>query len=311
MKICVIMDPIENISPKKDTSFAILLAAQERKWPIYYAEIHDLYLKGENAFAQVKQLRVTDHEKNWFSIEKTEHLALDFFDVIFMRKEPPIDQTYLHATQILDFAEKKGVRVYNKPQSLRDYNEKLFIHHFSHLAPETLISANQMELRRFISTHQICVCKPLDGMGGESIFKVQNDDPNLSVILEILTQKNQKHIVCQRYIPDITQGDKRIILINGEPIPYALARLPQKGETRGNLAAGGSAQGVALSKNDNKICEEVGPFLKKNGILLAGLDVIGDYLTEINITSPTCVRELEGMFKIDITEKILQAIDKN
>lgn len=308
MKVCMIMDPIQHIHPEKDTTFALLLAAQKKHHPIYYAQIDDLFINGNTPYAHAKKLHVQDTQTHWFDIKKQEILPLTFFDIIFMRKDPPVDQAYLHATQILDFAEQNGVRVYNKPQSLRDYNEKLFVHHFAHLAPETLISSNMMQIRQFIAEHEETICKPLDGMGGVHIFKVSASDPNLSVILEVLTQRNRMQIVCQRYLPAIQQhGDKRLILINGKPAPYGLARMPQNGETRGNLASGGRGHGVELTKNDYKICEAVGSFLKEKGILLAGLDVIGDYLTEINITSPTCVREIENIFHIDIASQILQA----
>ena len=304
-KFAMIIDPIEKLHLYKDTSFALLLAAQQKQWPIYYMETTDLFLQADTAHANIKKICV---EKNSFHIKETKTMPLDFFDVIFMRKDPPVDQAYWHATQILDFAEKKGVRIINKPQSLRDYNEKLALHYFPQLCPETLISADMQQLKAFVQSHQETVCKPLDGMGGNSVFKLRHDDPNVSVILETLTQLGKQHIVCQRYLPAILQGDKRLILINGKPLPYGLARMPQAGELRGNLAAGGTGQGITLSKKDHEICEAVGPFLKENGIFLAGLDVIGEHLTEINITSPTCIREISAIFQIDVASMILDAL---
>ena len=264
VKFAVIIDPIEQLHLYKDTSFALLLAAQQKRWPIYYMEVTDLFLQADTAHAKIKKIRV---EANGFQVKETKIVPLDFFDVIFMRKDPPVDQIYWHATQILDFAEKKGVRILNKPRSLRDYNEKLALHYFPQLCPETLISADMQQLKAFIDNHQETVCKPLDGMGGSRVFKLHHHDPNVSVILETLTQLGKQHIVCQRYLPAIKQGDKRLILINGKPLPYGLARMPQAGELRGNLAAG--AQGVArpLSKRDVWIAEQVGPVLKEKGLL--------------------------------------------
>jgi len=225
-----------------------------------------------------------------------------------MRKDPPVNSAYIHATQILEFAENQGVRVINKPQSLREYNEKMMIHFFEDLYPETLISARQEDIKNFINTNKTIICKPLDEMGGKNIFKITKTDLNKNVILETLTNYGKQHIVCQRYLPEIKHGDKRILMVKGKPLPYALARLPKAGETRANLASGGMAKGLKLSKRDHEICEILSPFLREKELDFVGLDVIGTYLTEINITSPTCVRELEKIYKINFSKQILDAL---
>jgi len=308
LQIGVIMDPIQSLVIEKDTTFALLLEAMRRHFTIHYMEMNDLFLQDGEPFAFTRLLTVKDDPQNWFSFGKKELQALGQLDVIFVRKDPPMDLTYLHATQLLDLAEKKGARVINKPQSLRDANEKLFATHFSHCMPPTLVSSNKDQIIDFLNQQHDVILKPLDGMGGENIFRVRKNDPNTTVIIENLTLKGSTWIMAQRYIPEITQGDKRILLINGEPVPYALARIPLAGETRGNIAAGGSGVGVELTDRDRWICQQIAPQLQAMGLWFVGIDVIGDYLTEINVTSPTCVRQLDKIYNINIAGKLFDAL---
>ncbi|EKD74615.1 MAG: hypothetical protein ACD_44C00383G0001 [uncultured bacterium] len=308
MKLAVLIDPLESLHREKDTTLGLLLAAQKNKIAIFYMTLEDIFLYNNTPFSYSKKIHLTMHKKKWFEIQKTESLPLSFFDFIFMRKDPPVNSAYIHATQILEFAENQGVRVINKPQSLREYNEKMMIHFFEDLYPETLISARQEDIKNFINTNKTIICKPLDEMGGKNIFKITKTDLNKNVILETLTNYGKQHIVCQRYLPEIKHGDKRILMVKGKPLPYALARLPKAGETRANLASGGMAKGLKLSKRDHEICEILSPFLREKELDFVGLDVIGTYLTEINITSPTCVRELEKIYKINFSKQILDTL---
>ena len=308
MKLAVLIDPLESLHREKDTTLGLLLAAQKNKISIFYMTIEDIFLHNSTPFSYSKKIHLTMHKKKWFEIQKTESLPLSFFDFIFMRKDPPVNSAYIHATQILEFAQNQGVRVINNPQSLREYNEKMMIHFFKDLYPETLISARQEDIKSFINTNKIVICKPLDEMGGKNVFKITKTDLNKNAILETLTNYGKKHIVCQRYLSAIKHGDKRILVIKGKPLPYALARLPKACETRANLASGGMAKGVKLSKRDHEICEILSPFLREKGLDFVGLDVIGNYLTEINITSPTCVRELEKIYKINFSKQILDTL---
>lgn len=311
LELGIIMDPISDIKPNKDTSLALLLKAQSYGWNIHYLEQPDLFLKYGIAWGRTRPLKVYDHAEQWFSLGPVVEQPLDQFDILLMRKDPPVNMAYIYTTNILDHAERNGTLVVNRPQSLRDANEKLFATWFPQCMAPTLVSAYIPQLKDFVQEQGTVVIKPLDSMGGENIFKSHPDDPNLTVILEILTHHGRNPIMVQRYIPEITQeGDKRIILINGEPIPYALARIPQPGEFRGNLAAGGTGIGVKLTERDRWICAQIGPILREKGLFLVGIDVIGDYLTEINVTSPTCVRELEAQFKIDISGKILDVLSE-
>ncbi len=306
----VVMDPIAAIHIKKDTTFAMLLAAEARGWKISYMEQGDLFLRDGRGFARMRGLRVRDDPKHWFDFgaETTEPLAA--LDVILMRKDPPFDMEYVYTTHLLERAEAEGVLVVNKPRALRDCNEKLFTAWFPQCTPPTLVTRNPRQLRDFLHEHGDIILKPLGAMGGSSVFRVREDDPNVNVIIETMTGYARRFIMAQRYIPEITEGDKRILLINGEPVPYALARLPAQGDTRANLAAGGRGVGVPLSARDRWICEQVGPVLREKGLLFVGLDVIGDYLTEINITSPTCARELDALYGLNISEAFLDAVEK-
>lgn len=304
----VIMDPISYINPKKDTTFAMLLEAQQREWPIFYMEQSDLFLQQDKAYARMRCLTVKDNGKNYFKFGKETVQGLDQLAVILMRKDPPVDMQYIYTTQLLDKAEQQGVLVVNKPQSLRDFNEKLFISHFPQCCTPSLVTHHITAVKQFLAEHEDIIVKPLDGMGGSSIFRLRKDDLNINVTLEILTANNQRYMLAQRYIPEITQGDKRILMINGEPVPYALARVAAAGETRANLAVGGKGIGIELSARDRWICQQVGPTLQEKGLYFVGLDVIGDYLTEINITSPTGMRELDEQFKLNSAGLLMDRI---
>jgi len=306
----IVMDPISAITIKKDSSFAMLLAAQAKGWTLYYMEQQDLFLQQGTVSAEMKRLSVAEDAENWYQLEDTETRALADLDVILMRKDPPFDMEYIYSTYLLEQAQQAGVLVVNNPQSLRDANEKLFTAWFPQCCPETLVTRQAHLIRNFHQHVGDMILKPLDGMGGASIFRVKQGDPNLSVIIETLTNFGQTSIMAQQFIPEIAAGDKRILMINGEPVPYALARIPAKGETRGNLAAGGRAEGRPLTEHDRWICQQVGPKLREKGLLFVGLDVIGNYLTEINVTSPTCIRELDQQFNLTIAGDLMDSIEQ-
>lgn len=309
IQLGVVMDPIEAINPRKDSTLAMLLAAQARDWQLFYMEQRDIFVRDGVVFAHASSLQVQDSETQWHTLSPRQLLPLAELDVILMRKDPPLDMQYIHTTYLLELAEASGVLVVNKPQSLRDANEKLYTAWFPQCCPPTLVSRDMNELRRFLDEHGDIIIKPLEGMGGMSIFRLKQGDPNISVAIELLTANGCQYIMAQRYIPEITQGDKRILLVDGEPVPYALARIPAAGETRGNLAAGGRGEGVALTERDYWICQQVKPTLQAKGLMFVGLDVIGDYLTEINVTSPTCIRELDRQFNLDIGGQLMNAIN--
>lgn len=309
IKLGVVMDPIQSIKIQKDSTFAMLLAAQARGWQLEYMELGDLYLRDGEARAHGRELTVTDDPENWFSLGEHKDQPLSALNVLLMRKDPPFDTEFLYATQILSNAEAAGVLVVNQPQALRDANEKLACAWFPQCTPATLVSRDQVQLRAFLQEQGDVIIKPLDAMGGASIFRIRTDDPNISVIFETLTGYGSRYAMAQRFIPEIIHGDKRILLIDGEPVPYALARVPAKGETRGNLAAGGKGMGVALTDRDRWICAQVAPRLKAMGLLFVGLDVIGDYLTEVNVTSPTCIRELDAQYGLDIAGQLMDVIE--
>lgn len=308
-RIGIVMDPISAINIKKDSSFAMLLAAQAKGWTLLYMEQRDLFLRDGKVMAAMRPLRVQEDPHNWFQLEAPITVPLKSLDVVLMRKDPPFDMEYIYSTYLLEQAQAGGVLVVNHPQSLRDANEKLFTAWFPQCCPPTLVTRQKQLIRDFQAEHGELIIKPLDGMGGASVFRVAQDDPNFSVIVETLTDLGQKSVMVQRYIPEIKDGDKRILMINGEPVPYALARIPAAGETRGNLAAGGRAEGRELTEHDRWICQQVGPTLRDKGLLFVGLDVIGDYLTEINVTSPTCIRELDHAFDLNIAGDLMDAIE--
>lgn len=310
IKLGIVMDPIASINIKKDTSFAMLLEAQRRGWQIHYMEMGDLYLHAGEGRARTRQLTVKQDQDNWFNFGTEQDLPLHDLDVILMRKDPPFDTEFIYATYILERAEVKGTLVVNKPQSLRDCNEKLFTAWFPELTPDTLVSRSAARIREFHQQHGDIILKPLDGMGGASIFRIKQDDPNLSVIIETLTEHGSRFCMAQNFLPAIKDGDKRILVVDGEPVPYCLARIPAQGETRGNLAAGGRGEARPLSASDWEIARAVAPTLKEKGLIFVGLDVIGDRLTEINVTSPTCAREIEAAFPVSITGMLIDAIEK-
>lgn len=310
-KIGIVMDPVQAINTKKDSSFAMLLAAQARGWQIFYMQQADLVLRDGQVLASMAALTVQDDPYDWYQLGDAQIAPLHSLDAILMRKDPPFDMEYIYSTYLLEQAQSQGVLIVNDPQSLRDANEKLFTAWFPQCCPPTLVTRQKALMREFQKQHGDIIIKPLDGMGGASIFRVMQGDPNFSVIVETLTENGSKSVMVQQYLPAIKEGDKRILLINGEPVPYALARIPADGETRGNLAAGGRAEGRELTERDRWICAQVGPKLREKGLIFVGLDVIGDYLTEINVTSPTCIRELDRLYGLNIAGDLMTAIEKH
>ena len=316
IKLGIVMDPLSSINIKKDSSFAMMLAAQKTGWEIHTIYQSDLYTENDKPKAHSRTTRVEDDPEHWFDFISEQDIELSSLDVILMRKDPPFDIEYIASTYILQLAEQLGTLVVNRPASLRDNNEKMFITLFPQCCTPFLVSRSKTRLRdfvtqRFQAEQQDVILKPLDGMGGASIYRVNPQDPNLSVILETVSEHETRTVMAQQFIPEITQGDKRVLLIDGEAVPYALARVPASGETRGNLAAGGTGIGVELSERDQWICQQVGPVLKQQGILFAGIDIIGDYLTEINITSPTCIRELDQIYSLDIAGDLMRCIEQH
>ncbi|MBB4864289.1 glutathione synthase [Pseudomonas nitritireducens] len=310
VRLGIVMDPIAQISFKKDSSLAMLLAAQARGWQLFYMEQQDLYQKENVARGRMRPLKVFYDPAHWFELEDEVDQPLSELDVILMRKDPPFDNEFVYSTYLLEQAEAAGTLVVNKPQSLRDCNEKYFATLFPQCAPPTVVSRRSDILREFASQHRDIILKPLDGMGGSMIFRHREGDPNLSVILETLTRHGQEQVMAQRYLPAIKDGDKRILMIDGEPVEYCLARIPAQGETRGNLAAGGRGVAQPLTERDRWIAAQVGPELRKRGLLFVGLDVIGENLTEINVTSPTCIREIDAAYDTRIGERLMAVIDE-
>jgi len=310
MKLAVLMDPLHTIKPCKDSTVAMLASAQAMGWSCVYFTLNDLVCKQGHAYANVSAININnDTTTDWATTQILGERPLSEFDIILMRKDPPFDMEYIYATYALELAERDGVLVANRPQSLRDANEKFFTQHFPQCCPVTLTSRNIKHLRAFWEEHKQVIFKPLEGMGGRSVFHVDEDARNLSVILEVLTQDQRVSIMAQEYIPDIsTSGDKRIILINGEPVPYALARIPLPGELRGNLAAGGHGSVVAITERDRWIAMQLAPVLREKGLYFVGIDVIGDYLTEINVTSPTCIREIAAETGLDIAGDYMRCL---
>jgi glutathione synthase len=305
------MDPIGSIKPAKDSTLAMLLEAQSRGWELNYMEQADLFVEDGHLRARVRQLRVADDPERWFQLASPQQSPLGELDVILMRKDPPFDMEYVYTTYLLGRAEEAGCLVVNRTSSLRDVSEKAYTMWFPECCPPTLITRSMGEMRRFLEEQGAIVVKPLDGMGGRSIFVVRAGDANANVIFETLTADQGRFAMAQRYVPEIsTGGDKRILLIDGEPYPHALARIPPAGDNRGNLAVGATAEGRELTDRDRWICARVGPVLRDKGIVFAGLDVIGDYLTEINVTSPTGIRELDRMYGDNICGLLFDAIEK-
>jgi glutathione synthase len=305
----VVMDPIAGIKIWKDSTFAMLLEAQRRGHELWYMEPGHLTVRDGVAFGHMRPLSVQDEPTGWFTLGTGDNRELAGLDFLLMRKDPPFDMDYVYCTYILDLAERAGVTVVNRPQALRDANEKCFITQFPQCCVPALITRHADEIKAFVQEQGLSVVKPLGGMGGDSIFQLRPGDPNLNVILEGMTRGDRELVMVQRYIPEITAGDKRILVVDGEPVPWALARIPGAGDFRGNLAKGGTGKGVALTERDRWICGQVAPELKRRGILFAGLDVIGDWLTEINVTSPTCIRELDAQFGLNIAGGLFDALE--
>lgn len=310
-QLCVIMDPIESIHFKKDTTLALLLEAQNRDWQIFYLELPDLFLKDNQVQGNIAQIQVQNDPNQWVTfLTSAEKMSLKDFDVVLMRKDPPVDLTYLYATHLLELAQAQGALVINNPRSLRDVNEKLFTAWFPDCCPPTLVSANINLLREFLQEQHIIVIKPLNSMGGQGVFVLAHNDVNVNSSLETLTHNGQFPIMAQKFLRQIKKGDKRILMVEGKPYPFALSRIPAANDIRGNLAHGAKGVGAELTERDLWLCEQVGPTLKEKGLFFVGLDVIGDYITEINVTSPTCVREIEAAFEVNICGQIIDSLSK-
>ena len=310
MKLGVVMDPISSINIKKDSTFEMIWQAQQLGWDVEYFEMNDLSIDNGRALGSARSLKVHQNKDHWFDLAQERTIELGNLDAILMRKDPPFDMEFVYSTYILELAEQQGALVVNSPAALRDCNEKAYCAWFPEVCPETVITRSSAQLRAFLDLHNDIILKPLDGMGGASIFRVQQSSANISVIIETLTKHETSYAMAQRYLPEIKQGDKRILMVDGKPVDYSLARIPAQGETRGNLAAGGKGVAQALSDSDREIAAIVGPELKKRNILFAGLDVIGDRLTEINVTSPTCIKEINAQFDTNIALDLLRAIEK-
>lgn len=306
----IVMDAIETIKPYKDSSFAMLLEAQRRGWRVFYMQLQDLYMDQGISYADCHSLQVVDRNDDYFKLGEPLTTKLSELDVILMRKDPPFNMEYIYATYLLEQAEEAGTLIVNKPQSLRDCNEKLYTREFPQCCTETRVTRKLARFNEFLQQQQDIIIKPLDGMGGKSIFRIQQGDPNTNAIFEAVSRHGESQVMLQKYIPEISAGDKRILLIDGTPIPYALARIPAEGENRGNLAAGASSKGQALSEREHWICQQIAPSLREKGLIFVGIDVIGDYLTEINITSPTCIRELDGEYSLNISSTLFECLEQ-
>lgn len=311
IKVGIVMDPIESIKTYKDSSFAMMLAAQKRGWEIHYMQQVDLWLYNGRAFGRSQIITLVDQKNDYVTFHSTQEQPLADLDVILLRTDPPFDMEYVYTTYILERAQVEGVLIVNDPQGLRDANEKVYTAWFPQCTPTTIIARDSGRIKSFLAEHKDIIVKPLDMMGGSSIFRLREGDANINVTLEVMTQHDQQYITAQRFITEIVEtGDKRILLIDGEPVPYSLARMLQAGETRANMAVGGKPVGVPLTERDRWICAQVGPTLKEKGLIFVGLDVIGDYLTEVNVTSPTGIRELDAQFDLDIASQLMDAIEK-
>lgn len=310
MRVLIIMDPIERINLKKDSTMAMLWAASRRGHQLGYALQSDLFIDHGKAFGTIAPLQVFENTTDFYRLGEQKIESLASYDVILMRKDPPFDMNFIYSTYILEQAEREGAWVVNKPQSLRDCNEKLFATQFPELMVPTRVTSNAVLIREFLAEHGDIIVKPLDGMGGSGIFRLQTGSPNVGATLEMLTDLGRLPIMAQRYIPEIVDGDKRILLVNGEPMPYCLARIPPQGETRGNLAAGGRGEARPLTEQDRALAAKIGPTLRAKGLIFVGLDVIGDYVTEINVTSPTCIREIDAQFGTSIADRLWDVLER-
>lgn len=309
LEVGVVMDPIAEIKIHKDSTFAMLLELQRRGHRAYYMELGDLWLDGGDAHGRMRPVTVRDDPADWFDLGDARHRPLGELDLILMRKDPPFDMEYVQSTYLLERAQQAGAAVVNDPRALRDANEKLFTAWFPQCCAPTLVARDPVRMRAFIDEHDQVVVKPLDGMGGASVFRTHAGDPNRNVIIETLTAGGRRFAMMQRFIEQIEAGDKRILMVDGEPLPWALARIPAEGDFRGNLASGGTGKGVELTDRDRWICEQVGPELEKRGLFFVGLDVIGDWLTEVNVTSPTCIREIDAAFGVNVAGELFDALE--
>ncbi len=310
MKLALVVDPLDSFKIHKDTTFAIMREAQSRGHALYAMEQDDLAWRGSAVLGNARRIHLTGKKPAWYRAEKPVMTPLKRFDAVLMRKDPPFDMEYLYSTYLLELAEAQGARVFNRPRALRDWNEKMSVARFPQFAPPTVVTRREALIREFLAAHRDVILKPLDGMGGASTFRVRRDDPNVNVIIETLTAHGRRTIMAQRYIPEIRDGDKRVLVIGGKPVPYCLARIPKPGETRGNLAAVGMGVARKLTKRDREIATTLGPMLAKEGLLLVGLDVIGDHLTEVNVTSPTCFQEITDQSGFNVAGMMLDALER-
>lgn len=310
MKLGIVMDPIETINFKKDSTLAMMIEAQNKNHELFYMTPDSLYINSGISYAASSKVEVKNDPLGWFELEEEKLIKLSQLDAILMRQDPPFNSNYIYNTYVLEMASREGVSIFNNPRSLRDCNEKVFATEFPQCCTKHLVTSHKKLLTDFVEEHNDTVIKPLDGMGGASIFRLKKNDPNLNVILETITLHFTQKVMIQEYIPEIAEGDKRVLIINGEPMSAAIARIPAQGELRGNLAAGASAVAKSLSDRDIWICKEVGPSLVEKGLLLVGLDIIGDYLTEINVTSPTCFKEYKELCDIDVANTFIEAVEE-
>lgn len=311
MKLAFIVDPLDEFKLEKDTTYAIMREAAARGHELHVMQQGDLAWHKQTVAGRTSRLHLTGNTPDWYRLDEPRDVALEKFDAVLMRKDPPFDMEYVYSTYLLEIAERRGARIYNRPQAIRDFNEKMAIARFAEFTAPTLVARSAERLKSFLSEHADIILKPLDGMGGSSIFRVRHDDPNINVIIETLTAHEQRTIMAQRYIPEITAGDKRVLVIGGKPVPYCLARIPMAGETRGNLAAGGTGIARELTARDRQIAETLGPQLSAAGLLLVGLDVIGDWLTEVNVTSPTCFQEITAQSGFNVSAMLLDTLEKS
>jgi glutathione synthase len=309
MKLAFVADPLDSFKVYKDTTFAIMREAAGRGHALYAMEPEDLVWRGGTVSGHARRIQLTGEKAAWYRAEPASPVPLQDFDAVLMRKDPPFDMEYVYSTYLLELAEVNGARVFNRPRAIRDWNEKLGIARFTQFTPPTLVTRREPLIREFLAEHRDVILKPLDGMGGTSVFRVRHDDPNVNVIIETVTHYGRKSTMAQRFIPEIRDGDKRVLLIAGQPVPYCLARVPRPGETRGNLAAGATGIARELTKRDREIAEAMGPVLHREGLLLVGLDVIGDYLTEVNVTSPTCFMEIAEQTGFNVAGMMLDSLE--
>jgi len=309
IKLGVIMDPIEGIKVSKDSTFSMLLEAQKRGYEIHYLQASDLFLKDGIVIANTAQICVQDQPSNWFEAKDSKQIEMSHLDAVLMRKDPPFNMEYIYTTYLLDRVQELGTLIINHPTSLRNANEKLFATQFKDCIVPYVVTKQQTILNEFIDEYKKIVVKPLDGMAGDSVFQIEHDDENRNVILETITQLEQRTVMAQKHITEYADGDKRVLLINGDPVPYALLRVPSKGELRANLAKGGTGKGIELNARDYYICDQIKPVLQAMQLSFVGIDIIGEYLTEINVTSPTGIRELDKMYNLNISATLFNHIE--